>query len=105
MKRKSNIAERRKNENKKKQNARAKEGVILILYAAVIAACVFAVSGSAVIKAVGTLVACFASLGMYAVASRETKTVRETLIAMDYPIVYTIIAAVWLVLTVVLQPK
>lgn len=90
---------------KKKRNARAKEGVILILYAAVIAACIIAVGGDAAMKAVGTLAACFASLGMYAVASHEAKTVRETLIVMDYPIVYTIIAAVWLVLTVVLQPK
>lgn len=90
---------------KKKHNARAKEGVIMMLYAAVIAACIIAVSGSATMKAAGTLVACFASLGMYAAASHETKTVRETLMVMDYPIVYTIIAAVWLVLTVALQPK
>lgn len=90
---------------KKKRNARAKEGVMLILYAAVIAACIIAVGNSTAMKAVGTLVACFASLGMYAAAAHETKTVRETLVAMDYPIVYTIIAAVWLVLTVALQPK
>ena len=90
---------------KKKRNVRAKEGVMLLLYAAVIAACIIAVGGDAAMKAVGTLIACFASLGMYAAAVHETKTVRETLLAMDYPIVYTIIAAVWLVLAVALQPK
>lgn len=90
---------------KKKRNACAKEGVMLLLYAAVIAACIIAVGGDATMKTAGTLAACFASLGMYAAAVHETKTVRETLVAMDYPIVYTIIAAVWLVLTVALQPK